>query len=79
MKFVDETNLDRKSGVPGRKMNCFECSHQIARPSLRVQEPFPLPAREKAFVGGFAPSYSAHVLRISCRGLVALANFMRLS
>jgi hypothetical protein len=68
MKFVDATNLDRKSGVPGRKMNCFECSHQIARPSLRVQEPFPLPAREKAFVGGFAPSYSAHVLRISCRG-----------
>jgi hypothetical protein len=51
MKFVDETNLDRKSGVPGRKMNCFECSQSIARPSLRVWEPFPLPARQKAIVG----------------------------
>ena len=36
MKFANETNLDRKSGVPGLKMNCFECSHSIARPSLRV-------------------------------------------
>jgi hypothetical protein len=51
MKFVDATNLDRKSGVPGRKMNCFERSHSIARPSLRLQEPLPLPAREKAIVG----------------------------
>jgi hypothetical protein len=39
MKFVDETNLDRKSGVPGQKMNCFEWRREKKLNLIRTINP----------------------------------------